>query len=247
MRRTAVLLALLAAGCGADRPSQPRLQVAAARALQPAFSRYARGFPGAAVRFDVPRALAERVRRRPRPDVVAAPSRTLPALYSAGLVEKPRDFAQNDLVLLVPIRHPRVGGIKQLVRPGVRIALGSADSPVGMSTAMVLERLPARQRAAIERNVRAHAADSAALARLVAEHRADAAFVYMTEARRWRRSMLPIDLADRLAPRVRFGIAVVRGAAHPRAARAFVAGLRTPAGRHALTAAGFLTAPFRPR
>jgi ABC-type molybdate transport system substrate-binding protein len=247
MRRTAVLLALLAAGCGSDRPSEPRLQVAAARALEPAFTTYARGFPGAAVQFDVPRALARRVRREPRPDVVAAPSRALPALYSAGLVEKPRDFAQNDLVLVVPVRHARANGVDQLGRRRVRIALGRADSPVGMSTRMVLARLQPGERAAIERNVRAQAADSAALARLVAEHRADAAFVYMTEARRWRKSLLSIDLSDRLAPRVRFGIAVVRGAAHPRAARAFVAGLGKPAGRHALTAAGFLTAPFRPR
>jgi len=221
--------------------------VAAARALEPAFTTYARGFPGAAVQFDVPRELAQRVRRQPRPDVVAAPSRTLPALYSAGLVEKPRDFAQNDLVLVVPVRHPRVGGVTQLGRPGVRIALGSADSPVGMSTLMVLARLKPGERAALEGNVRRHAPDSAALARMVAEHRADAAFVYMTEARRWHRSLIPINLSDKLAPRVRFGIAVVRGAAHPRAARAFVAGLGTPAGRHALTAAGFLTAPFRPR
>jgi ABC-type molybdate transport system substrate-binding protein len=247
MRRTAVLLALLAAGCGSDRPAQPRLQVTAARALEPAFTAYARGFPGAAVHFAMPGALADRLRRRPRPDVVAAPSPALPALYSAGLVEKPRDFAQNDLVLVVPARHARASGLQQLFAPGVRIAVGTDDSPVGMSTRMVLTRLSASHRAAIEHNVRRHAADSAALARLVAEQRADAAFVYQTEARRWGRRLIPIDLSDRLAPRVRFGIAVVRGAAHPRAARAFVAGLGKPAGRHALTAAGFVTAPFRPR
>jgi molybdate transport system substrate-binding protein len=247
MRRIAVLLALLAAGCGSDRPAEPRLQVAAAPALEPAFTAYARGFPGAAVQFDLPRALAERVRHEPRPDVVAAPSRALPALYSAGLVEKPRDFAQNDLVLIVPVRHARALGLGQLGRPGVRIALGSATSPVGMSTRMVLERLEPAQRAAIERNVRGHAPDSAALARRVSEGRADAAFVYMTEAHRWGDRLIAINLSDRLAPRVRFGIAVVRGAAHPRAARAFVAGLGKPAGRHALTAAGFLTAPFMPR
>jgi ABC-type molybdate transport system substrate-binding protein len=178
---------------------------------------------------------------------VAAPSRTLPALYSAGLVEKPRDFAQNDLVLVVPVRHPRVGGVKQLSGPHVRIALGREDTPVGMSTRMVLDRLGAAPRAALLANVSDRAPDSAALARLVAARRADAAFVYMTEARRWSGRLLAIDLSDRLAPRVRFGIAVVRGAAHPRAARAFVAGLNKARGRHALTAAGFVTAPFRPR
>jgi len=245
MRRLTVLLALLAAGCGSDRPPPPGLQVAAARALTPALAVYARGFPGAAVH--PAGALADRIRRGPRPDLVAGPSRALPALYSAGLVEKPLDFAQNDLVLVVPIRDPRVGGLTQLSGPGVRIALGREGSPVGMSTRMVLDRLSAAVRAAILANVRDRSADSAALARLVAARRVDAAFVYRTEAAHWPGRLLAIDLSDRLAPRVRFGIAVVRGAAHPRAARAFVAGLDKARGRHALNAAGFVTAPFRPR
>jgi molybdate transport system substrate-binding protein len=247
MRRLTVLLTLLAAGCGSDRPPQPRLQVTAARALAPALVVYARGFPGASVHFAGASALADRIRRGPRPDLVAAPSGALPPLYSAGLVEKPRDFAQNDLMLVVPLRHPRVGGLKQLSGSDVRIALGRDGSPVGTSTRMVLDRLGAAERAAILRNVRDRAGDSAALARLVMERRVDAAFVYRTEAERWRGRLLAIDLSDRLAPRVRFGIALVRGAAHPRAARAFVAGLDKAPGRHALNAAGFVTAPFRPR
>jgi molybdate transport system substrate-binding protein len=247
MRRFTVLLALLAAGCGSGRPPPPRLQVAAARALTPALVAYARGFPGAAVHSAGVGALADRIRRGPRPDLVAGPSRALPALYSAGLVEKPLDFAQNDLVLVVPVRDPRVGGLTQLSGSGVRIALGRAGSPVGMSTRMVLDRLGAAQRSAILGNVRDRAGDSAVLARLVAERRTDAAFVYRTAATRWRGRLLAIDLSDRLAPRVRFGIAVVSGAAHPRAARAFVAGLDKARGRRALNAAGFVTAPFRPR
>jgi molybdate transport system substrate-binding protein len=150
-------------------------------------------------------------------------------------------------VLVVPVHRARVTGLDELGRANVRIALGDDGSPVGRSTRMVLARLSAPRRAAIEGNVRRRAADSVALARLVADGRADAAFVYRTEAKRWKGRLIPIDLSDRLAPRVRFGIAVVRGAAHPRAARAFVAGLAKPAGRHALTAAGFVTAPFRPR
>jgi ABC-type molybdate transport system substrate-binding protein len=81
----------------------------------------------------------------------------------------------------------------------------------------------------------------------VAERRADAAFVYKTDAERWGDTLLAIQLSDRLEPRMRYGIAVVKGAPHPGAARAFVAGLGKPAGRHALTAAGFAIAPFRPR
>ena len=247
MRRLLVLLALFAAGCGSDRPPAPRLEVAAARALDPAFVVYARGFPGAAVQFAAVPALADRVRSGPRPDLVAAPSRTLPALYSAGLVEKPRDFAQNDLVLVVPVHHARANGLKALFAPGMRVAVGSDTSPVGRSTRTVFARLSASQRTALEGNDRRHASGSAALARMVADGQADAAFVYMTEAKRWHGRLIAIDLSDRLAPRVRYGIAVVRGAPHPDAARAFVAGLGKPAGRHALTAAGFATAPFRPR
>jgi ABC-type molybdate transport system substrate-binding protein len=183
------------------------------------------------------------LRRRPRPDVVAAPEAKLPALYRAGLVERPQVLGSNDLALAVPKRRPLVNGLRRLGRPGVRLAVVTGGSPAAAYTRAVLARLRPAQRAAVERNVRFRVASSAAAAQLVRSHRADAGLVYTTDAT----DLLAISLPDYLARHMTYAVAVVKGAAHLGAARAFVASLKTPTGSRALRRAGLLTGPPRPR
>ena len=52
-----------------------------------------------------------------------------------------------------------------------------------------------------------------------------------------------IELPAELKPQVAYGVAVVKGAKHPEAARKFVDGLLRGAGREALDRAGFLPPP----
>jgi molybdate transport system substrate-binding protein len=242
MRRLLVVLALPFAGCGGGSARTP-LDVAAAQSLKPAFTAYARTFAGADVQATFSGSPASALGRRPRPDVVAAPVGKLPALYRAGLVERPEVLGSNDLTLAVPKRDPRVNGLKRLYRPGVRLAIVTGGSPGAVYTRMVLARLTPAQRAALMANVRYRVGSSAAAARLVRTRRADAAIVYTTDAT----DLLEISFPDYLARHMTYGVAVVKGAAHLRAARAFVASLKTPTGSRALRRAGLLPGPPRPR
>src|SRR4051794_30198578 len=115
MRRMLVVLALPLAGCGGGS-APPPLDVAAAQSLKPAFTAYARTFPGADLQATFSGSPASLLRRGPRPDVVAAPAGSLPALYRAGLVERPQVLGSTDLTLAVPKRNRRVGGLTQIPR-----------------------------------------------------------------------------------------------------------------------------------
>ncbi len=241
MRRMLVALALPFAGCGAG-PERPRLDVAAAQSLKPALGAYARAFAGAAVQASFSRSPVSALRRRPQPDILAARSADLPALYRAGLVERPQVLGSNDLALAVPQRRHRVNGLERLRRPRVRLAIVAGASPAAVYTRMVFAKMKPAERRAIQANVRFRVGSSAAAARLVRSRRADAALVYTTDAA----GLLPISLPDYLARHMTYSVAVVRGAAHLNAARAFVASLKTPAGRRALRQAGLLPGPPRP-
>jgi ABC-type molybdate transport system substrate-binding protein len=242
MRRLLVVLALLLAGCGGGS-ARPPLDLAAAQSLKPAFTAYARTFAGADVQATFSGSPASAVRRGPRPDVVAAPVSKLPALYRAGLVEQPQVLASIDLALAVPLRNPRVTGLERLYRPGVRLAIVTGASPAAAYTRMVLARLTPAQRAAVQGNVRYRVGSSADAARLVLSREADAALVYRTDTT----GLLAIDLPDYLARHMTYGVAVVKGAAHLRIARAFVASLKTPTGSRTLRRAGLVPGPPRPR
>src|SRR3954453_8082181 len=108
----AAVFAVAACG-GSDEPSttsatpasdQP-LIVSAAASLKNAFTAYGKRFTTATARFsfagsDEP---AAQIEQGVKPDVYAAANAKLPdALYEKGLVEKPRVFAGNRLVLAVP-------------------------------------------------------------------------------------------------------------------------------------------------
>jgi ABC-type molybdate transport system substrate-binding protein len=237
-----VVLALPLAGCGAGS-ARPPLDVAAAQSLKPAFTAYARTFPGADVQETFSTSPATALRRRPRPDVVAAPAAKLPALYRAGLVEQPQVLGSDDLMLAVPTRGRRVRGLEQIPRPGIRLAIITGASPAAVATRLVFARMKPVQRDAIMAHVGFHVDSSAAAARLVRSRHADAAIVYKTDTN----GLFAIDLPDFLAPHMTYGVAVVKGAAHPAAARAFVASLKTPTGRRTLRKAGLLPGPPRPR
>jgi ABC-type molybdate transport system substrate-binding protein len=243
MRRPLVLLALPLAACGGGGASPPPVDVAAAQSLKPAFSAYAQTFAGADVRPTFSRSPAGALGRRPRPDVVAAPAAKLPALFRAGLVEKPQVLGSNDLELAVPMGKRRVDGLARAALPGMRLAIVAGASPAAAYTRLVLAHMKPAQRRAIAANIRFRVASSAAAAQLVRAGRADAALVYRTDAT----GLLAIDLPDRLARHMTYGVAVVKGAAHLGAARAFVASLKTPTGSRALRRAGLLTGPPRPR
>jgi molybdate transport system substrate-binding protein len=244
MRRLVVVcLALVACG-GND--SKPTLTVSAATSLKTAMTEYGQDFGDAKVRpsFAGSDELAAQIRQGVKPDVFASANTTLPeALYKEGLVEKPRVFAANRLVLAVPASGAKVASIADLEKPGVTIAMGSATVPVGSYTRKVLAKLPAGESKAILANVRSNEPDVGGVVGKVAQGAVDAGFVYVTDVKGADGRLRAIPLPEDLQPQVAYGVAVVKGAKNPEQAKAFVDGLISGDGRKRLDEAGFLPPP----
>jgi molybdate transport system substrate-binding protein len=254
--RAVLLVALLVAlaGCGGGDEStggeggqeRPRLVVSAAASLKTAFTAYGREFPDADVRLSFAGSgeLAAQIRQGVTPDVFAAADTKLPEqLFADGLVERPTVFAGNRLVLAVPAGERKVRGLEDLERGNTPLAIGAEGVPVGSYTRTVLERLPAARRRAVLANVRTEEPDVGGIVGKLTQGAVDAGFVYVSDVRGTDGALRAIELPPDLQPDVAYGVAVVKGASQPAAARRFIAGLLDGRGAEALRAAGFEPPP----
>jgi molybdate transport system substrate-binding protein len=243
------IAALVTAGCGSGGSStngKPDLVVSAAASLKDAFNQYAQKFPAATVRasFAGSDELAAQIQQGVKPDVFASANTKLPdQLYQKGLVEKPVVFAGNRLVLAVPASGGKVTSLADLEKPGVTVAMGSASVPVGIYTRKVLSGLPKDQSAKLLANVRSNEPDVAGVVGKVIQGAVDAGFVYVTDVDATDGKLKAIELPKSLQPEVAYGVAVVKGAKHPRQAQQFIDGLLNGPGQQALKAAGFEPPP----
>jgi molybdate transport system substrate-binding protein len=242
-----VLLAL--AACGGDDGAggaKPPLTVSAAASLKTAFTGYGKQFGAASARFSFAGSdeLAAQIEKGVRPDVFAAANTKLPdALHAKGLVGKPTVFAGNRLVLAVPAAGAKVSSLRDLERAGVKLAIGSPAVPIGAYTRTVLGKLPARESKAILGNVRSEEPDVGGITGKLTQGAVDAGFLYASDVRATDDKLKAIQLPEELQPTVAYGVAVVKGAKHPKQAKAFIAGLLKGDGEQALHTAGFLPPP----
>ena len=152
-RRLAVLLCavLFVAGCGSEDESgsggygKPRLTVSAAASLKRAFEAYGKEFTATGAKFSFAGSydLAAQIRQGVRPDVFASANTKLPdEPYDEGLVEQPRVFAGNRLVLAVPAEDAKVSRLEDLYQDGIAtLAMGDEEVPVGSYTREVIGKL----------------------------------------------------------------------------------------------------------
>ncbi len=242
MRRALLvsLLLVVLAGCGGSSSGGGRLTVSAATSLTKAFTKLG----GAAYSFGGSDELAAQIRKGVKPDVYAAANTKLPeALFRAGLIERPRVFARNRLVLAVPAKGGKVTSIADAGRAGAKLAIGSPTVPVGVYTRKVIAGLPPGLRKAILGNVRSEEPDVGGVVGKLTQGAVDAGFVYVTDVEATGGRLRAIGLPQNLDPEVAYGVAVVKGAKQPAAARSFVKGLLAGKGRDTLRAAGFLPPP----
>ena len=248
MRRLATALAataaLTVAGCGDDGPggataSQRPLVVSAAASLREPLTACS---GDARLSFAGSDELAAQIRQGLRPDVFAAANTKLPTeLAREGRLEQPRTFIGNELVIAVPAASD-VRGLADL-EGDATLAVGAEGVPVGDYTRDVLDRLPAARRRAILDGVRSEEPDVKGVVGKLTQGAVDAGFVYASDVRGAGGRLRAIALPGALQPTVAYAVAVVRGAKHPEAARAFVRGLLSGRGRRALEAAGFTPPP----
>lgn len=202
----------------------------------------AQAFPAAAPKarysFAGSDQLAFQIEQGAPADVFASANVKYPdALYRKGLVEKPRVFAYNVLVVIVPKANPaRIRTVGDLARPGVKLVIGDETVPVGSYTRSVFTRL--RLDAALG-NVVSNEPDVRGVVTKVALGEADAGVAYWTDFVNQRRRVAYIPIPASAQPTVAYSIAVSKGARNPARARAFVRYLGTPMGKRWLVRFGF--------
>ncbi len=236
MRRLALLAPLvLLAGCG----GRQALRVDAASSLTEVFQQLD---PKAEFEFAGSDQLAFQLEQGAKADVYASASPKYPEkLYREKLVERPRVFATNSLVLIVPRGNPgHLRGLISLMRPDIRLVLGAEGVPVGDYARKLLDRFCAGRRRCPRARLVSEEQDVKGVVAKVALGEADAGFAYVTDVQAAGGNVRAIDEHDpALQPTVKYEIAVVRGAKHDAAAERFVRLVTGPRGRAALQAAGF--------
>lgn len=174
-------------------------------------------------------------------DVFAAASPREPAaLFRQRRCDRPRTFATNQLVLIVPRSNPaRIRTVADLARGDAkRLVIGSPGVPVGAYTRRLLEKL--RLTAILRRNTVSEEANVSGVVSKVALGSADAGFVYVTDARIARARVTAIRLPTFAQPPIRYDICTVRRrGADTRGAHDFVRRVLSPRGRQLLRAGGF--------
>lgn len=250
----ALLAALVVVGCGGGGSSSQgstaggsgggTLIVLGASSLTEAVTKYGESFEGADVKpsFAGSDELAAQIQQGAKADVFASADTDYPQeLFAAGLVEKPRVFARNELVIAVP-EGSEVKSLADLTRPGTKIVIGDPSVPVGSYTRTVLGRLSAAQRAAIMSNVVSEETEVSSIVAKLEGGAADAGFVYVTDEK-GAEGLEPVELEPQLQPDVEYGVAVVKSSGDKQAAEEFVAGLIEGEGQEDLREAGFLPPP----
>jgi molybdate transport system substrate-binding protein len=221
------------------------LLVFGASSLEEAVSEYAESFRSAEVRasFAGSDQLAAQIRQGAAPDVFASADTGYPAqLHSEGLVERPRIFAANRLVIVVPAGSG-ITSLSDLAEPGVKIVIGDSSVPVGVYTRAVLARLPEAERGAILANVRSEEPEVRSVVAKIEQGAANAGFVYVTDAKSAGSSVRTVAIPARLQPDVAYAAAVVVGSDHPELAGKFLDGLIHGEGAADLHRSGFLAPP----
>jgi len=195
--------------------------------------------PEARFQFAGSNQLAIQIRQGAPADVFASASPVYTqALYREGLIERPRTFATNTLVLAVPRSNPaKLTSVADLAkRPKLRLVVAGPKVPIGLYTRQVLQRLGLLR---VLRNTVSQEADVKGIVGKLALGEADAGFVYVTDVNASSGRLTAIAIPKRGQPSVRYELAVVARTKHMDAAWSFVADVLGASGRRELARAGF--------
>jgi molybdate transport system substrate-binding protein len=195
--------------------------------------------PASRYQFAGSNQLALQIRQGAPADVFASASPVYSQqLYRDGLVERPRTFATNSLVLAVPRSNPaKIRTVQDLARRSkLRLVVGGPKVPVGLYTREVLKRLALLK---VLRKTVSQEPDVKGIVGKLALGEADAGFVYATDVRAASGRITAIPIPRRGQPTVRYEVAVVKRGDAAAAAWRFVADVLGADGRRQLARAGF--------
>lgn len=259
MRRAlwALLVVSLARAHGPDRT----LTVFAAASLTEAFtelgdSLHARN-PGVSVHFNFAgsQLLALQLTEGADADVfAAADARWMRAVADSGLVQDPRPFAHNRLVVILPATNPaRIATLPDLARPGVKIVLAGDAVPAGRYAREVVAKLgglagfPPAYGPHVLGNVVSEEENVRAVVAKVRLGEADAGIVYTSDvAAAATPKLRTLEIPESANVLATYPIAVLRRSRNPAVARDFVTLVLSPAGQHVLARHGLVPIAGQP-
>ena len=195
--------------------------------------------PSSRFQFAGSNQLALQITRGAPADVFASASPVYTQdLYRNGVVEKPRAFATNSLVLAIPRSNPaKIHSIQDLAkRPKLKLVVAGVKVPIGLYTREVLKRLGLLR---VLRKAVSQEPDVKGIVGKLALGEADAGFVYATDVRAASSRLIAIPLPKRSQPTVLYEVSVVKGSQNREGALEFVADLLSTDGRRELARAGF--------
>ncbi len=232
----AVALNSAAAGQAATaRPAGSELKVLAAASLTAVFPMIA----SESYDFGGSGALETDIQQGAPADVYAAANAKDPdALYAAGLVYKPVEFATNLLVMIVPPDNPaHITSVNDITKKGVKIVVCNATVPCGDYASTAFANLGITT--AADRNIVSEETDVTQVVAEIAAGQGDVGFVYITDALAAKGKVKYIELPAKAMPHTQDWIAVVKATKNLAAANAFVKLVLASKGQATLKAAGF--------
>ena len=251
-RSFAAPLAALMAASTAQVASAETVRVFAAASLMEAFrdvaALYEQQHAGDAIElnFAGSQVLRTQIEQGAAADVFASADLAhADALKAAGLLGPHDVFARNRLVVVVPAGSPRVKGLQDVARPGVKVLVAGPTVPVGRYTTQALAKLAAAGlygddfQARVQANVVSQETNVRAVLSKVALGEADAGFVYATDATTAAQRVQVIDIPERYNVVAEYPIGVVTKSAAASQAKAFVDLVLGPEGQAILHKYGF--------
>jgi molybdate transport system substrate-binding protein len=254
----AVAFALAIPGCTrSERTSSAqddRLVIFAASSLREAFSMVAADFrgahPGVEITFNFAgtQELRTQLEHGAVADLLASADPThMDALVRASMADSPVVFAHNEPVIVVAKESARtLRNIVDLPNAS-RIVLGTPDVPIGRYTLEILNRATATLgpdfRARVEAKVISREPNVRQVLGKVSLGEAQAGIVYRTDARSARDTVSVVAIPREVNVVATYPVAVLKGAPHPRLARAWIDFLLSPEGQRVLVSAGFTLPP----
>lgn len=239
---------LLVFGCGEKVEAPEVLQIYAASSLTEAFrdleEAFENAYPGAdaAMNFAGSQVLRFQIEHGAPADVFAsADNRHMQALIDADRVLSSVRFAQNELIVIIPLENPaNIDSFTELTR-ATRLVIGSESVPAGRYAREALHRAGGSLGASFEAEVLERIVsqeNNVRLARAKVElGEADAAIVYRTDASPRVRT---ITIPDHINVRASYPTGVVKGCRHPELANKWVAFVLSEAGQTILSQHGFV-------
>jgi molybdate transport system substrate-binding protein len=230
-RHCAIAIALAASAARGAEPTTPpvpretTVTVFAAASLTAAFKEigaaFERAYPGTTVQlnFAGSSTLVQQIQEgAPAAVFASADQPNMQILVQAGRVDgTPRIFARNRLAIVVPKGNPRhVATLADLTAPGLTLALCAPSVPAGRYAAEAFAKAGLPVPAASQE------ADVKAVVSKAMLGEIDAGIVYVTDVAAAGATVEGIAIPDQYNVVAQYPIAVLRGAAHPRAAAAFV-------------------------